>query len=295
MKTLFIYNPHAGMMQIKNHLYNILNIFASAEYDLTVYPTKKSGEIAEYLKNNALKFDLIVCSGGDGTLNETINGLLSLNSEKLPPLGYIPAGSTNDYASSIKIPKVMEKAAELIVNGKVQSYDVGKLNSKYFIYVAAFGAFTRVSYDTPQDVKNVFGHLAYLVEGVKSLSEIKAQKIKVKLDDTVVEGNFIFGMITNTLQVGGVYKLNPKEVSLDDGLLEVMLVKEPKDVVEFNEIASFLLGGIKNSSLVLTFKAHNIIIESKESIPWTIDGEYGGSYNRTIIKDKQKAINIISK
>ena len=295
MKTLFIYNPHAGMMQIKSHLYNILNIFASAEYDLTVYPTKKSGEIAEYLKNNALKFDLIVCSGGDGTLNETINGLLSLNSEKLPPLGYIPAGSTNDYASSIKIPKVMEKAAELIVNGKVQSYDVGKLNSKYFIYVAAFGAFTRVSYDTPQDVKNVFGHLAYLVEGVKSLSEIKAQKIKVKLDDTVVEGNFIFGMITNTLQVGGVYKLNPKEVSLDDGLLEVMLVKEPKDVVEFNEIASFLLGGIKNSSLVLTFKAHNIIIESKESIPWTIDGEYGGSYNRTIIQDKQKAINIISK
>lgn len=295
MKTLFIYNPHAGMMQIKSHLYNILNIFASAEYDLTVYPTKKSGEIIEYLKNNALKFDLIVCSGGDGTLNETINGLLSLNSEKLPPLGYIPAGSTNDYASSIKIPKVMEKAAELIVNGKIQSYDVGKLNSKYFIYVAAFGAFTRVSYDTPQDVKNVFGHLAYLVEGVKSLSEIKAQKIKVKLDDTVVEGNFIFGMITNTLQVGGVYKLNPKEVSLDDGLLEVMLVKEPKDVVEFNEIASFLLGGIKNSSLVLTFKAHNIIIESKESIPWTIDGEYGGSYNRTIIKDKQKAINIISK
>ena len=295
MKTLFIYNPNAGMMQIKSHLYNILNIFASAEYDLTVYPTKKSGEIAEYLKNNALKFDLIVCSGGDGTLNETINGLLSLNSEKLPPLGYIPAGSTNDYASSIKIPKVMEKAAELIVNGKVQSYDVGKLNSKYFIYVAAFGAFTRVSYDTPQDVKNVFGHLAYLVEGVKSLSEIKAQKIKVKLDDTVVEGNFIFGMITNTLQVGGVYKLNPKEVSLDDGLLEVMLVKEPKDVVEFNEIASFLLGGIKNSSLVLTFKAHNIIIESKESIPWTIDGEYGGSYNRTIIQDKQKAINIISK
>lgn len=295
MKTLFIYNPHAGMMQIKNHLYNILNIFASAGYDLTVYPTKKSGEILEYLKNNALKFDLIVCSGGDGTLNETINGLLNLNSEKLPPLGYIPAGSTNDYASSIKIPKVMEKAAELIVNGKVQSYDVGKLNSKYFIYVAAFGAFTRVSYDTPQDVKNVFGHLAYLVEGVKSLSEIKAQKIKVKLDDTVVEGNFIFGMITNTLQVGGVYKLNPKEVSLDDGLLEVMLVKEPKDVAEFNEIASFLLGGIKNSSLVLTFKAHNIIIESKESIPWTIDGEYGGSYNRTIIKDKQKAINIISK
>ena len=245
MKTLFIYNPHAGMMQIKNHLYNILNIFASAEYDLTVYPTKKSGEIIEYLKNNALKFDLIVCSGGDGTLNETINGLLNLNSEKLPPLGYIPAGSTNDYASSIKIPKVMEKAAELIVNGKVQSYDVGKLNSKYFIYVAAFGAFTRVSYDTPQDVKNVFGHLAYLVEGVKSLSDIKAQKIKVKLDDTVVEGNFIFGMITNTLQVGGVYKLNPKEVSLDDGLLEVMLVKEPKDVVVFEDSPNGLMSSHK--------------------------------------------------
>ena len=295
MKTLFIYNPNAGQKQIKNYLYNILNIFAKADYDMTVFPTRKQGETIDYLKKNAKDYDLIICSGGDGTLNEAINGLMNAKLEDTPTLGYIPAGSTNDYANSIKIPKNMEKAAQLITEGSPTLYDVGKFNSKYFIYIAAFGAFTKVSYNTPQDIKNVLGHLAYLLEGIKSLSEIKAYKMKIKSEDLTIEGKFIYGMVTNTLSVGGIYKLNPKNVKLNDGEFEVMLIREPKDAIEFNEITSFLLGTINKTDLVLTFKTNKVQIETSENVHWTLDGEYGGNPEKIVIKNVPKAINIISK
>ena len=295
MKTLFIYNPNAGQKQIKNYLYNILNIFAKADYVMTVFPTRKQGETTDYLKKNAKDYDLVVCSGGDGTLNEAINGLMNAKLEKVPTLGYIPAGSTNDYANSIKIPKNMEKAAQLIAEGSPALYDVGKFNSKYFIYIAAFGAFTKVSYNTPQDIKNVLGHLAYLLEGIKSLSEIKAYKMKIKSEDLTIEGKFIYGMVTNTLSVGGIYKLDHKTVKLDDGQFEVMIVREPKDAIEFNEITSFLLGTINKTDLVLTFKTNKVQIETSENVHWTLDGEYGGNPEKIIIKNVPKAINIISK
>ena len=179
MRTLFIYNPHAGMMQIKNHLFTILNCFAEAEYDLTVFPTRKQGEAMTIARKKAGDYDLIICSGGDGTLNETVNGILSARCEKVPMLGYIPAGSTNDYAASLKLPKNMEKAAKLIIEGQPYLYDVGKFNSRYFVYIAAFGAFTNVAYGTPQDIKNTLGHLAYLFEGIRSLGEIRSYRMKV--------------------------------------------------------------------------------------------------------------------
>ena len=295
MKTLFIYNPHAGMMQIKNHLYNILNTFAQAEYDLTVVPTRKQGEAISYVKKHASEYEFIICSGGDGTLNEVVNGMLKADAQNTPALGYIPAGSTNDFASSLKLPKSMEKAAELVTGGVPVPYDVGLFNSKYFVYIAAFGAFTKVSYNTPQDTKNVLGHLAYLVEGIKSLAEIKAYKMKVKYDDMSIEGKFIYGMVTNTLSVGGIYKLDPKSVKLDDGELEVLLIREPKDVLELSEISSYMLGTIDRSDLVLSFKTKKITFENISNVPWTLDGEYGGDANNVTIKCVNKAISIINK
>lgn len=294
MKVLFIYNPQAGMMQIKNHLFNILNVFSKANYDLTVYPTKRQKEAINYIKDKATNFDLIICSGGDGTLNEIINGLMIVQSDNVPILGYIAAGSTNDYARSLKLPKDMSKAAEFVVDNNEKNYDVGKFNNKYFIYIAAFGAFTKVSYSTPQNIKNYFGHLAYIAEGLKSLPEIKAYHIKADIDGKFIEDDFIYGMITNTLWVGGIYQFDNKKVKLDDGYFEVTLIKEPKDVTQFSEIASYLFGTIKKSDLVLTFKAKEIIIESKEKLAWTIDGEYGGSSNISNIKNIKKAIKIIS-
>ncbi|MDO4499738.1 MAG: diacylglycerol kinase family lipid kinase [Erysipelotrichaceae bacterium] len=295
MKTLFIYNPNAGKMQIKNYLYDILNIFAKAEYDLTVVPTRKSGEATIYIKKNCHKYDLIICSGGDGTLNEVTSGLMYSKNEKLPLLGYIPAGSTNDFASSLKIPKNMIEAAEFVVKGKANSFDIGKFNRRHFIYIAAFGAFTRVSYATPQDIKNILGHLAYLIEGIKSISDIKSHHLKIHSKEYSGEGDFIYGMVTNTYSVGGVYQLDRKKVKLDDGLFEVLLVKMPKDLLELNEINRYFLGLTKKSDVVLSFTTNEIHFEADGDLAWTLDGEYGGNPNKVTIKNINKAIEIINK
>ena len=294
MKVLFIYNPFSGKTQIKNHLYDILNIFSNANYDLTVLPTTKALQAKEYAKNKAHLYDLVVCSGGDGTLNEVINGLLE-NANKVPPLGYIPAGSTNDYANSLKLPKNMTKAAELITNGKPTYVDIGKFNNQHFVYVAAFGAFTSVSYATPQDIKNVIGHAAYVIEGIKSLSSIKSYEIEVACNSLHTKEKFIYGMISNTYSVGGLYKLDRKNVKLDDGLFEVMLVKEPRDIIDLNDITAYLLGNNKESDLVYSFKTDKITLKTDEEIPWTLDGEYGDSPCVVNIESLNKVIGIITK
>ena len=295
MKTLFVYNPNAGMMQIKNYLYDILNVFAKANYELTVAPTRASGEALKYVKKNCQNFDLIVCSGGDGTLNEVVNGLLLTGFDELPALGYIPAGSTNDYATSLNLPKNMKKAAQLITKGHPIAYDMGKFNSKYFVYVAAFGAFTSVTYSTSQDIKNMIGHLAYIMEGIKSLTNIKSYRLKINSEDITIEGSFIFGMISNTYVVGGVYKLNKKSVKLDDGKLEVMLVREPKNPIELAEINTYLVNPRMRTDMVISFKTNKITITTDDDMPWTLDGEYGGNPKKVTISDVNKAVKIINK
>ena len=295
MKTLFIYNPNAGKMQIKNYLYNILNIFSNANYDLTVFPTKKTKDAETYILNRIQDFDYVICSGGDGTLNEVINGMMKSKVEKLPKLGYIPAGTTNDFATSLKLPTNMEKAAELAIAGSATLCDIGKFNTTYFEYIAAFGAFSEVSYATPQDIKNTLGHLAYVLEGVKSIPNIKSYNLKIKVEDITIEGKFIYGMITNTYSVGGIYKFNRKEVELDDGKFEVTLVKEPKDIFEFSEIGRFFLGNDKNTNTVISFKTKELTIETEDDIHWTLDGEYGGNPKNISISIINKAVNIVSK
>ncbi len=293
MKVLFVYNPFSGKTLIKNHLYDILNIFANAKYDLTIVPTTRKNEAKEYIKQNGHKYSLIICSGGDGTLNEAINGLL-LNGHDIP-LGYIPAGSTNDFASSLKLPKNMANAASFITTNAAKAYDIGKFNESYFVYVAAFGIFTSVSYSTPQDIKNVLGHFAYVIEGLKSLSTIKSYEMEIKSNELNTKDKFIYGMITNTYSVGGLYKLDKKKVKLDDGLFEVLLIKEPKDILDLNEITSYLLGTIKDSSLIHHFKTSKVTFKTNENIPWTLDGEYGDSPNEITITNLNKVVRIISK
>lgn len=295
MKTLFIYNPNAGMMQIKNYLYDILNVFSKANYDLTVLPTKATQEAIKHVRKNCDRFDLIICSGGDGTLNEVVNGMMASKREILPLLGYIPAGSTNDFANSLKLPNDMVKAAKLITIGSPYKYDIGKFNSRYFVYVAAFGAFSEVSYATPQDMKNAIGHLAYIVEGIKSLANIKSYKVKFKTEELSVEGNFIYGMISNTYSVGGIYKLDKKSVKFDDGQFEVLLIREPKDPIELGEISGFILGNRKHTDMVISFKTSHIKIETDDNVPWTLDGEYGGNPNKINISVINNAIQIINR
>ncbi len=291
-KLLFIYNPRAGKEKIRSNLLDIIDIFAKADYEITVYPTQAQGDgrraVVERKKGY---FDLIVCCGGDGTLDEVVSGMM-YSSEKLP-IGYVPAGSTNDFASSLGIPGRMKAAASSIVNGRRFSCDVGAFNEDYFIYIAAFGLFTEVSYATRQDMKNVLGHMAYLLEGVKSLSNIKAYDLKVESEDFSVEGSFLYGMVTNSVSVGGFKNITGKNVQLDDGEFEVTLIKKPNTAMEVNQIMSALVNRDISTESMYCFKTKALTITSKEGVAWTLDGEYGGIQNKVEIRNEKQALQII--
>ncbi|MDO5440441.1 MAG: YegS/Rv2252/BmrU family lipid kinase [Erysipelotrichaceae bacterium] len=292
MKTLFIYNPNAGHMQIKYNLYDVLNTLSKEYKDLVVYASEKTKDIVNYVKKNGSKYELIIVSGGDGSLSEAVNGIMSL--KKKPKLGYIPAGSTNDYASSLKLSKDMKKCTKQIVEHKdIKKIDIGKFNEDYFVYVAAFGAFTEVAYSTPQDIKNAIGHLAYLLNGINSISKIKSYDLSIKSDNETYDGKYIYGMITNTLSVGGMYHLNNRNVKLDDGLFEVMLIEKPKDLIELQEITAALLNSKIKTKRVKIFKTKGLTIIPKSNMSWTLDGEYGGSPKKVSINNIPKTITLL--
>ena len=292
-KLLFIFNSHSGKGLIKNKLVNILDIMVKAGYEVTAYPTQSKGDALQKVKKKAKRYDLIVCSGGDGTLDEVVSGMML--SEKRVPIGYIPAGSTNDFASSLKIPKSMSRAADVAVNGTPFPCDVGEFNGDSFIYVAAFGLFTAVSYQTNQELKNLLGHAAYILEGAKSLMDIKSYHMRVEYEDQTHEDDFIYGMISNSTSVGGFKNLTGKNVLLDDGVFEVTLIKMPKNRLELNEIILSLTTGRDDTDLIYTFKTDCIRFYPDEVIPWTLDGEFGGDHMEVEVHNHHRALEIMVK
>ena len=291
-KLLFVYNPHSGKGLIKNKLCEILDIFAKAGYEMTVCPTQHARDGYDKVCGADGRYDLIVCSGGDGTLNEVISAVMTHCMAK-PKIGYIPAGSTNDFAKSLGIPKDMVKAAKLISNDNSFLCDIGVMNGRFFNYVAAFGAFTDVSYKTPQSMKNVLGHQAYIVESLKSLSKIKAYNMKVTCNDITITGNYIYGMVANSKSVGGMKGITGKNILLDDGLFEVILVREAKNPLELQQIVAGLFSKNQDSPMVDRFKASKVIFESDKAISWTLDGEYADDHQLVEIDVCPKAIKII--
>lgn len=290
-RMLFVFNPRAGKGQIKSKLLDIVDIFVKAGYEVTIHPTQFAGDACEQVKKYADKVDLIVCSGGDGTLDEVVSGIMEC--DKTRPIGYIPAGSTNDFANSLFMSKSMIKAAETIVEGNVYKCDVGRLNGSTFVYIAAFGLFTDVSYETNQDMKNVLGHVAYMLEGMKRLFDIKSYFLTVEKENgEIVEGDFIYGMVTNSRSVGGFKNLTGKNVDMDDGCFEVTLIHKPKNPLELQEIITCLLIAEDNTSLIDTFKARKLTIHAGEEIPWTVDGEFGGNHQDIEIENLHQALQI---
>ncbi len=292
-KLLFIFNPFSGKGQIKNKLMEIVDIMVKAGYEVNIYPTQARADALYKVKDEAKKYDLIVCSGGDGTLDETVSGMML--SEKRVPLGYIPAGSTNDFAASLKIPNNMTKAAQIAVEGSAFPCDVGYFNGDSFIYIAAFGLFTDVSYQTTQELKNVLGHAAYILEGAKRLHDIRAYHMRVEYEDQVLEDDFIYGMITNSNSVGGFKNIAGRNVLLDDGVFEVTLIKMPKNPVELNEIIFNLTSRKDETELIYSFKTECIHFYPQEIIPWTLDGEFGGEHQEVEIRNQHKALEIMVK
>lgn len=290
-KMLFIYNPRAGKSQIRSNLLDMIDIFVKAGYEVTAYPTQAQGDgIRAVTERQIGYYDMIACSGGDGTLDEVVTGMMRC--EKRLPIGYVPAGTTNDFAGSLGIPRSMEKAARVIVDGKSFRCDVGGFNENIFVYIAAFGLFTDVSYETRQDMKNVLGHMAYVLEGMRKLSKVKSYALKVTSGDKAIEGDFIFGMITNSLSVGGFKKITGDNVKLDDGVFEVTLIKRPGNPVELNTIMAAMVNRNIDTDLMECFTASELQIESTEEIAWTLDGEFGGRHSRVEIRNYKQALEI---
>lgn len=290
MKLLFVYNPYSGVGRIKSQLSDIIEIMVRAGYEVSVHPTQAAGEAATITQARAAEYDLVVCCGGDGTLDETVTGLMRSGCQV--PLGYIPAGSTNDFAASLGLPKDMKKAARIAVSGQDFQCDVGGFGDDYFIYIAAFGMFTDVSYQTKQELKNVLGHVAYLLEGVKRIGNHPHYRMRVEYDGGTIEDTFMYGMITNSLSVGGFKGMTGKDVALNDGLFEVMLIKTPSNAVELNEIIAVLTKLRTESDLIYTFKTDMLHISPYQTIPWTLDGEYGGDRTQIQLRNFRQALTI---
>ena len=290
-RILFIYNPKSGKGQIRSHLSYVLEELGKGEgTEIVVHPTRAVQDAARITQEKGRQFDIIVCSGGDGTLDEVVTGMQ--RGGFIRRLGYIPAGSTNDFANSLGIPKNMRRAARNVLQGVVYPCDIGRLNEDYFVYVAAFGAFTEVSYKTSQDWKNMLGHLAYILEGVKSLSALKSWNMSFRSEECSGSGDFIYGMITNSNSVGGFKGITGKDVTLNDGIFEVTLIRMPNNFVEWPVIINALLTGEENRFIV-SFKTSRLEFFSEESVSWTRDGEYGGSHYHTVIENIPKSLPII--
>lgn len=292
-RMLFIVNPRSGKGQIKNQLLAILDIFNKGGWNTQVHITQAPMDAMETAAQMGEQVDMVVCSGGDGTLSETIAGLMQL--EHAPVLGYIPAGSTNDFASSLGISFNMKKAAANIMEGGCRSIDIGKFcGDRYFVYVAGFGAFTEVSYLTSQDKKNLLGHQAYMLEGVKSLVNLKSYELRIESEEMILEGAFIFGMITNTISVGGFKGLVTKDVALSDGLFEVLLVHTPKTPLDLSNIINYMFLKEEQNEYVYKFKTSHLRIQSEEPVDWVLDGEFGGSHREVQVENLSQRIVIMA-
>ncbi|MEE0885063.1 MAG: YegS/Rv2252/BmrU family lipid kinase [Faecalimonas sp.] len=292
-KMLFVYNPNAGKGLLKAKLSDVLDLFVKAGYELNVYPTQTYKDAYYKIVDMDDDFDMVVCSGGDGTLDEVVTGMMKREKKHRIPIGYIPTGTTNDFASSLHISRDIMEAADTTVHGEAFACDIGKFNKDIFVYVAAFGLFTDVPYQTDQKLKSALGHAAYVLEGVKRLASIPSYRIKVTNGDKVIEDEFMIGMITNSKSVAGFRNITGKEVRFDDGEFEVTLIKKPKNLVELNEIITSLLVESFDTKHMYTFKSRDLILESDEEIPWTLDGEFGGQHSRVHIENKRKALQIM--
>ena len=293
-RMLFVMNPYAGQKKANKFLPEIISIFNRAGYEVVIHMTEGQGDAALVVEKRAAGVDLVVCCGGDGTFNETVTGLI--RSGVSIPVGYIPAGSTNDFAASLKLSTNVLEAAQDIMCGQPVYYDVGKFGDRYFSYVASFGAFTRTSYATPQNIKNALGHTAYLLEGINELSQIRKEHIRMELDDEVIEDDYLFGAVSNSTSVGGILTLDPKQVDMRDGLFEILLIRAPKNLTELSEcIMALQLQSYSNCSMITFRTARKVRIFANPNMPWTLDGEREDGHEEVMAENLHRAIALVQR
>ena len=293
-KMLFIMNPISGQKKAAKFLPEIISLFNRADYEVITYLTGCQGDATRMAALRGGDVDIVVCCGGDGTFNETITGLLE--NDIHVPVGYIPSGSTNDLANSLKLSSNPLKAAQDILEGTPAVYDVGKFGSRYFSYVASFGAFTQTSYTTPQSIKNLLGHTAYVLSGISELSQIRKEHVRMEIDGEIVEDDFLFGAISNSTSVGGGLTLDPKVVNMSDGLLEILLVRAPHNLTEITECLQAFQAQDYNNCAMVTFRsARRVRILANPSMLWTLDGEREEGHWEVVAENLHHAIRLIKR
>lgn len=290
-KLLFIINPVSGRIALKQKLWQVLEMFSKAGLQVTVRFTEKSGDAKEFAKQCQRDISTVICAGGDGTLNEVISGLMENNYHHT--LGYIPVGTTNDLATSLGISKGIINAAKDIIEGNTKTIDIGSFNGRYFCYVASFGAFTEASYNATQEAKNVLGHLAYLLEGIMSIGNIRPYRATFKFDDKQITDDFIFAAVSNTTSLGGVLKLKERLVTLNDGKLELLLVRAPKTIPQLQKTIGDLLNQQFTDNEVCLYHTSKVEVISDGEFDWTLDGELQKGAEKAEILNIPNAIELI--
>ena len=293
-KMLFLMNPISGQKKANKFLPDILSLFNRAGYETITYMTSCQGDAIGAVERYAPRVDLIVCCGGDGTFNETLTGLIHSGCDV--PLGYIPTGTTNDFAASLKLSNNILQAAQDILEGEPVAYDVGRFGERYFSYVASFGAFTKASYTTPQYIKNALGHTAYVLSGIQELSQIRNEHIRMEIDGNVVEDDFLFGAICNATSVGGVLTLDPRTVDMSDGLLEILLVRSPKNLTELSDCILAMQTLDYSSCAMVTFcSGRSVRVCADPDMPWTLDGEREEGHEEVLVENVHHAFRLMQK
>ena len=292
-KLLLILNPFSGQKKANKYLPEIIQMFNEAGYEASVHVTSGHGDATRVVMRQGADKDLIVCCGGDGTMNETITGILNAGLEV--PLGYIPSGTTNDFASSLKLSHNVLQAVQDILLGEPVPYDVGKFADRYFSYVASFGAFTKSSYIVPQNVKNALGHAAYVLGGISELSQIRNEHLRLEIDGQVVEDDYLFGAICNSTSIGGVLTLDPKVVDMTDGLMEVLLVRAPRNLTELAECIAAVQAQTYNCAMITFRSAKTVKIHADPGMDWTLDGERQEGQAEVLVENLHRAVRIVKR
>ena len=290
-KLLFLVNPNAGQRKANKFMTEIIGVFNEGGYEVTVFLTTGPGSGIRIVQERAKDYDLIVCAGGDGTLNETITGVLRAGASC--PVGYIPCGSTNDFASTLKLSMDVVQAAKDIMEGASVEYDVGRWGDRYFVYIASFGAFTRVSYTTPQNLKNALGHLAYVLSGIQELPQIRNIPMALELDGQVLDGEYLFGAVSNSTSVGGVFTLDASQVDLRDGKFEVILVRMPRDMAELTQCATALQNHTYDCAAITFRSVSRLTVHQDPALLWTLDGERAEGADVVEIENLHRAIRLV--
>ena len=292
-KVLFIMNPFSGQKRANKYLPEIIQMFNQAGYEVTVHITSGRNDATIAVERQAADKDLVVCCGGDGTLNETITGLLNIGADI--PIGYIPAGTTNDFAASLKLSSNILQAVQDILLGEPVPFDVGRFNQRYFSYVASFGAFTKSSYIVPQSIKNTLGHAAYVLGGISELSQLRNEHLRLEVDGTVIEDDFLFGAICNSTSIGGILTLDPSQVDMSDGIFEILLVRVPRNLTELTESITAFQNQTYNCATMTFLSAKSVKIFADPDMNWTLDGEREDGHEEILVENLHRAIRLIKR